>query len=608
MNNPNDTLPAWNLETLYPSFDSPEYKRDIALLEKRIAALLEILKGSFDTASIIKAIRAWEDAADIEENLMSYVEAVYTADTRNGRALAEINAVEAAGLPLGKAAVILRNKLAEMKDWDGIFSRDRDLEPYRFFITESVSKACFQMTPEMEDLANDLGHSGADAWERLHETISSTAYGTIDGERKTVNRLRSMAMDKERPVREKAYKAEIEVWRSVEIPLAAALNGVKGASRTVDTRRGWSDAAGAYQPLQKSAFQSRMGEKTLSSLIAALENSLPLFRRYLKIKAAALEIPVCAFYDLFAPVGEGRRWTFAEASEFIVNQFSAFDPAMGTFARSAFDEHWIDAGIREGKVGGAYCTDFPLAGVSRILCNFDGSFDSVSTVAHELGHAWHHEVIKALPRTRAVYPMTLAETASVFAETIIFEGAYSNAKTNAEKLFLIEGNLKECCQVIVDILSRFYFENMLFERRALAELSPAELCALMLDAQKKTYGGGLDENLLHPYMWAVKSHYYNAELSFYNYPYAFGQLFSLGLYAAYSGAKQGFAEQYKNMLKLTGCAQVEDVARSIGCTVEQQTFWQKSLEIIAKRVDEFENLVKDQKRRAYGRRTVGPHI
>ncbi|MDR2445691.1 MAG: M3 family oligoendopeptidase [Treponema sp.] len=593
-----DALPSWNLEAIYPSFDSPEYKRDIALLEKRAALLLESLTDSlpFDAASVVQAIRTWEDVADTAENLMSYTEAVYTTDTRNGRALAEINAVEAARLPLGKAEVILRNKLAEIEDWERLFRTDKALEPYEFFIAEAVRKAHFQMAPDMEDLANDLARSGADAWQRLHEAVSSTAgaaYGAVDGAWKTVAQLRGMAADNDRSVREKAYKTELEAWRSVEIPLAAALNGVKGAAIAMDTRRNWRNAAGECEPLQKAAFQSRISEKTLSSLIAALEYALPLFRRYLTIKAAALKIPVCAFYDLFAPVGERRRWTFDEASKFIVGQFSAFDPAMGAFAQAAFDAHWIDAGIREGKVGGAYCADFPLAGVSRILCNFDGSFDSVSTVAHELGHAWHHDVIKSLPRTQSMYPMTLAETASVFAETIIFEGAYTKAASNAEKLFLIEANLKDCCQVIVDILSRFYFEKALFERRAASELSPEELCALMIDAQKKTYGGGLDENLLHPYMWAVKSHYYSAALGFYNYPYAFGQLFSLGLYAAYSENKQGFAEKYKAMLALTGSAAVEDVARSIGCDIEGgacegNAFWRKSLDILKKRVDEFE--------------------
>jgi pepF/M3 family oligoendopeptidase len=388
----------------------------------------------------------------------------------------------------------------------------------------------------------------------------------------------------------------------MEIPLAASLNGVKGTAITVDRRRGWKSA------LQKSAFQSRLSEKALGSLIAVMENSRPLFRRYLKAKASLLGIKACAFYDLFAPLGDGpsadpqaagtedrrgQNWSWEEAAGFITDRFSAFDPAMGDFARRAFAGSWIDAQGREGKVGGAYCTDFPLAGESRILCNFEGSFDSVITVAHELGHAWHHEVIKDLGRSLSRYPMTLAETASIFAETLVFEGALAAPATGMDRLGLIEGNLKDSCQVIVDILSRFYFERKLFEYRDRAELSPEELCALMTEAQKEAYGDGLDPEKLHPYMWAVKSHYYSPGLAFYNYPYAFGLLFSLGLYDRARQEGPGFAGVYRGILRLTGQASAGDVARSAGFDIETEEFWQTSAGLIARRVAEFEKLVQD---------------
>jgi oligoendopeptidase F len=280
---------------------------------------------------------------------------------------------------------------------------------------------------------------------------------------------------------------------------------------------------------------------------------------------------------------------------------------MGAFAHKAVSRSWIDALGREGKIGGAYCTDFPLAGrpgdlprgESRILCNFEGSFDSVFTVAHELGHAWHHELIKDLSRFQAAYPMTLAETASIFAETIIFEGALGAAADGDARIALIEGNLKDCCQVIVDILSRFYFETALFERRDKAELSAEELCALMIDAQKKAYGEGLDPALLHPYMWAVKSHYYNPGLAFYNYPYAFGQLFSLGLFARArqegSAFAKGSAHAYREMLQLTGQTTAAAVAKSAGFDIEDGAFWQDGIALIAGRVAEFEKLVGGEK-------------
>ncbi|AEF86649.1 oligoendopeptidase, PepF/M3 family [Treponema primitia ZAS-2] len=613
-----EALPKWDLTTIYPSFDSPEYRRDLELLKGKIAAFLQLLGTPLPESGIAAALLAligvYEEAGNLNENLSAYAEAIYTADTRDSRALAEINAIDAAALPLGKGAVIFRNRLAEAKDRVlKALDTEPALKPFDFFIRESLEKAAYQMSPELEDLANDLARSGGDAWGRLQEAVSSTATALWDrdtGERKTVIALRDLAHSPDRKVRERAYRAELEAWASMKIPLASSLNGVKGSSLTVGKRRGWKSI------LQKSAFQSRVSEKALGALIVAMEGSLPVFRRYLKTKASLLGlkscagncVASCAFYDLFAPVGGiTKKWTWTGATEFIIEQFGAFDPDMGAFARRAVDSSWIDALGREGKIGGAYCTDFPLAGhpgelprgESRILCNFEGSFDSVFTVAHELGHAWHHELIKDLNRFQAAYPMTLAETASIFAETIIFEGALGNATDDHERVGLIEGNLKDCCQVIVDILSRFYFEQALFEQRENRELPAEELCALMIDAQKKTYGDGLDPEQLHPYMWAVKSHYYNPGLAFYNYPYAFGQLFSLGLFArakkegqGLAGGKTGFASGYRKMLRLTGQASAVDVAKSAGFDIEDGAFWQGGIALIAERVEEFVKLAK----------------
>ena len=601
-----ESAPEWDLSSIYPSFDSPDYRRDLGLLGEKTAAFLGLLEtplpsGSALAPALIRLIGVYGEAGDLRENLSAYAEAIYTADTRDSRALAEINVIEAAALPLGKAAVIFRNRLAEAKGpvLEALETAPV-LQPYGFFIRESLEKAAYQMDSDLEDLANDLARSGGDAWARLQEAVSSTVTAVWDestGERRTVIALRNLAHSPDRDIRERAYRAELAAWQSMEIPLAASLNGVKGTALALDRRRGWKTA------VQKSAFQSRISEKALDALISVMEGSLPLFRRYLKAKARLLGTGVCAFYDLFAPVGgSSKQWSWSEAVEFIVRQFAGFDPDMGAFAQKAVSRRWIDAPGRDGKIGGAYCTDFPLAGrngetprgESRILCNFDGSFDSVFTVAHDLGHGWHHETLKDLSRFQTAYPMTLAATASIFAETIVFEGALDAAGDDGDRLALIEGNLKDCCQVIVDILSRFYFETALFERRDQGELSPGELCALMLDAQKRTYGDGLDGDLLHPYMWAVKSHYYNSGLAFYNYPYAFGQLFSLGLFARARAEGPGFARTWRDLLRLTGQASAGEVAASAGFALEDAAFWQGSVALIAKRVEEFEKLATIQ--------------
>ncbi|MDR2632714.1 MAG: M3 family oligoendopeptidase [Treponema sp.] len=586
------TVPRWDLSPIYPSFDAPQYARDKALLHQRIQALLKRLEEPLSPEGLLALIHAYEDAAGLAENLSAYAQAIYTTDTQDAKALGEINALEAAGLPLEKGTVLFRNRLKEQKAQVLQWTESLDaLKPYRFFITESLKKAAFQMSPDMEDLANDLSRSGGNAWTRLQEALSSATtvlWDADSGEEKTLVSLRDLAHSPDRHIRERAYKAELRGWQSIALPLASSLNGVKGTALTLENRRGWQSV------LEKSRFQSRISAQTLSALIAAMEGALPLFHRYLQAKARLLGLRVCAFYDLFAPApctGAVRQWTWEEGTEFIAKQFDAFDPRMGAFARHAFACSWIDAEPRKGKIGGAYCTDFPLAGASRILCNFDGSFDAVTTVAHELGHAWHHELVKDLPLSLSRYPMTLAETASIFAETLVFEGALQHASLN-ERLSLLEGHLQNSCQVIVDILSRFYFEASLFTRRAQGELSPEELCKLMLDAQQKTYAQGLDPELLHPYMWAVKSHYYSPALGFYNYPYGFGLLFSLSLYSKAKTAGPGFQEVYRDLLRLTGRAAAEAVAQVAGFSLEDAAFWQQGVGIIAAEVEEFEGMLR----------------
>jgi pepF/M3 family oligoendopeptidase len=585
----NLNTPEWDLTSVYPSFDSGEYKRDCGLLKERIADFEKLLaklpdEDALDAETLLNLIKAWEAAGDYAENLGAYADAVYTANTLNERARFEIGRIDTLKLPLGKAAVILRGFLAGKKERVTHLARTNPaLKPYEFFLSEAITKAGFQMDSDLEDLAGDLCRSGGDAWARLHEALASNASAVWDaGERKTATELRSLAHNGDRETRRRAYLAELEAWKAVEIPMAAALNGVKGHVLTVEKRRGWKS------PLQKSAFQSRISEKTLYALIAVIEETLPVFRRYLKLKAKLLGIEKCAFFDLFAPVSSGgaKEWTWDEARDFVADCFDGFDPRMAAFARKVYDKNWVDAGMRSGKIGGAYCTGFPLAKETRILCNFDGTFDSALTLAHETGHAWHHEIIKDMPRALSQYPMTLAETASLFAENLVFEQAVKTAHAG-ERPGLIEGSVRDSCQTLVDILSRYYFERELFSRRENGELSAGELCAIMLDAQKKTYGDALDAEKLHPYMWAAKIHYYSPALQFYNYPYAFGHLFALSLYAR-GREDASFAASYRGLLEETGRCSAEDLALRAGFDISNEAFWRQGAAVIEERVSAIE--------------------
>jgi pepF/M3 family oligoendopeptidase len=326
-------------------------------------------------------------------------------------------------------------------------------------------------------------------------------------------------------------------------------------------------------------------------MLTAAREAFPDFRRYLRAKARLLGLERLAFYDLFAPVGnaEGREWSFDTAQEFVVRQFGTFAPHMAALAGRAFSERWIDAEPRAGKVGGAFC--MPLrADESRILTNYNAAIGGVLTLAHELGHAYHNSCLASEASLNRSSPMTLAETASIFCETIVRSAALAEAGPD-ERLAILEAALQNACQVVVDITSRFLFEQEVFEKRRQRALSAEELCAIMRDAQLETYGDGLDPDALHPYMWAAKPHYYSSSRSFYNFPYMFGLLFGLGLYAISRREPDGFVARYDALLASTGRADAEQIAAQVGIDIRTPDFWRASFDMIREDISQFEALV-----------------
>ena len=577
MKKTSDTLPKWNLTNIYKSFDDTAYQGDI----KDYLALCQELKTLLSKGrkeALEEAVQLLGRAMDLMENLFSYAYAVFSVNTGDERALKEVSRLEEAHQKLSECFVLFNSLVKKhKKDIPALLKKSPILAERAQFIMDSLKEADHQMSEAEEALAQEMKAAGGDAWGRLQEAVSSS----LSGDGKSITELRNLAFDKSRSMRKKAYEAELAAWKSMEIPLAYSLNGVKKTAATMDKRRSWKSA------LEKALFQSRMSAKTLDAMISVMEESLPEFRKYLNKKAELLGIKKLAFYDLFAPISQKgftpKVWSFEEARDYIIQTFGSFAPDMGLFAKNAFANGWIDSPPHAGKVGGAYCTSFPIAKESRVMCNFSPTFSGVSTIAHELGHAYHFHLLREDCAFARAYPMTLAETASIFSETMLYNTTISKAK-GFEKKYLTEMFLMEVTQVIVDILCRFYFEKAVFEKQKEGPLSADALCGMMTDAQKATYGDALDPKLLHPYMWAVKCHYYSPDLGFYNYPYAFGQLFSIGLYVKYLEDKKNFPALYRKVLMATGRTDIKGVAKIAGIDVEKKDFFQESMDFITRMI------------------------
>jgi pepF/M3 family oligoendopeptidase len=389
--------------------------------------------------------------------------------------------------------------------------------------------------------------------------------------------VRGLATAPDANVRRSAFTAELAAWETVTVPLASALNAFKGEANVLNRRRGWEDS------VDVALHNNNVDRATLAAMQEAVVASLDDFARYNRAKAALLGHPSGAlpWWDMLAPVGSGRRFAWSEATEAVAGAFGTYAPQLAGLVGRAVDDGWLDAEPRDGKVGGAFCMSME-GEVSRVLLNFDGSFDSVQTLAHELGHAYHNTQLANRTPYQRQTPMALAETASIFCETVMVEEGLAGAD-DATRLNILEVDLQGSCQVVVDIHSRFLFEQAMCERRRDRAVSVTELCELMDDAQQQTYGDAL--SVRHPYMWAAKPHYYGS--AFYNWPYTFGLLFGIGLYARYRENPERFRSGYDDLLSSTGLGTAAALANRFHIDVTDEAFWTASLDVVRARIDEF---------------------
>ena len=611
------SLPHWDLTVVFSSLDSPEFAAGFQAVvngTERLAALFDERHveaqppANFDP----QQVETFELAAaqlnallDRLSTLGAYIGGFVATNSRDELAQAKQSELRRHNVKLSNLDTRFTAWVGSL-DVEALIARSALARAHAYMLRKTKVEAEHLMSPAEEMLAAELSLTGGSAWSKLYNTYTSQLLVPVElhGTRQELPMpaIRNLAMDADREVRRLGYEAELAAWQRAAVPIASALNSLKGELQTLSERRNWQS------PLDMALFYNNDDRPTLDAMLGAARESFPDFRRYLRAKARALRLPALAgerppaanaaasgtgnaglaWYDLFAPVGEGARdWSVEDGRQFILEQFGSFSPKLRGLAERAFAERWIDAEPRAGKAGGAFCMRL-RGGESRILANFKPSFGEVSTLAHELGHAYHNLNLAGRTMLQRSMPMTLAETASTFCQTIAQNAALQKVDAG-EQLLILEAALQDACQVVVDISSRFLFEQSVFDHRKQRDLSVDEFKQLMLDAQLATYGDGLDPAVLHPYMWAAKGHYYGP--TFYNYPYMFGLLFGLGLYARYQAEPEAFKAGYDELLSLTGMADAAELAARFGIDLRSIDFWRASLTVIRKDIDRFEALI-----------------
>jgi pepF/M3 family oligoendopeptidase len=590
----------WDLTNVYPSLDSKQFKNAIKNFKSQLNDLDAFFKkaGKADAKTDPKklgkilgeAVDRFNALFELSGTIGPFIYSFITTDSRNKEAmriLSEFEQMNVQTSVLNTRFIAWAGKLGKASIKKAV-KTNAFARAHEFILLESAEQSKYLMSEAEETLAAEMTLSGGNAFGKLQGTVTSqmTVDFELDGEVKKLPMpaLINLRSHPDESVRRRGYEAENVAWEGVKETLAACMNGVKGEAIILDKKRGREDN------LHASITTARMDRSTLEAMLGAMKDSFPMFRRYFKHKAKLIGKEKLAWWDVSAPLGKTDKvYSWDEARDFIVENFNKFSPELGAFAKRTFDNNWIDGEQREGKRGGAFCMGVSGVKESRILANFDGSFDQVSTLAHEIGHAFHNECAYQANKTelQQFTPMTLAETASIMCETIATEAALEKTTDKQEVLAILEAQMNNASQVVVDIYSRYLFEKEVFERRAKSELSADELNEIMENAQKATYGDGLDEKYLQKFMWTWKPHYYRSDTSFYNYPYAFGLLFATGLYAVYQKRGADFVPAYKELLASTGEARAADLADKFGINIRTKKFWADSLAIIGRRADRF---------------------
>lgn len=576
----------WNLSIIYSGLDDPALQEDMNKLSQAnesLKAAVEKASGLNDKDKAELILTELESYNKILLKIFDFLQLRQACNTEDGQNMALINKAMSIYNAGAEYTVAADRILGSIENVDALAEESDIIREYSFLIKETKKRCSHLLSNEVEAMISAMNMTGGGAWGDLQSYLTSTVKVDYDGRHVTLSEIRNLAYSSDSKVRRAAYDAELKCYEKIADSVAFSLNNIKNQVTMLSAKKGYES------PLAMTLENSRMSRQTLDSMMEAVEEYLPVFRKYLRKKGELLGCKNgLPWYELFAPLGKSdKKYSLEEARDYLTTCFNEFTPDMADMMKEAFDNEWIDFYPRNGKQGGAFCASLTGHKQSRILTNYDGTFGAIDTLAHELGHAFHNRTMEGQRILNSDYPMPVAETASTFNEVHLGHYALSKASNDEEKLALLENDLKEKAQCVVDIYSRYLFETAVFEQSQEKFLMTPDLNEIMLDCQKKAYGDGLDPEYMHPYMWVCKSHYYSSGISFYNFPYTFGNLFAQGLYNLYCEQGDAFVARYKEMLRLTPVHTIEEDGAMLGIDLTKKDFWEASLKSIAEEIEEF---------------------
>lgn len=588
---------VWDLDVFFKGgSESPAFQQFIDDLPEQVETLVARTKSL--TADVTgKELRSTIDQLkDVLEQIshasgmLSCLTAQNTKDVKALQLQGQLSAISANYSP---AVLRLQQLLAEMEEtrFQELVALP-ELSEFTFILSEWREQAKQKLSEEEEALISSLSVDGYSSWGQLYNLFIGDIKVEVDveGEKKllSVGQANNLSSHPNEEVRKNAFEALEKVFTEKEEFFAKTLNHLAGFRLTTYKKRGWDEVL--QEPLQIN----RMKQETLDAMWTAISNHKAPFVNFLETKAKMLGKEKMDWYNFDAPVTSSTtRISYQEGAEFILKHFGKFGPELESFARKAFEDGWIEAEDRDDKRPGGFCTGLPLAQQSRIFMTYSGTMSNVSTLAHELGHAFHTYALRPMNALNRRYAMNVAETASTFAEMIVADAAVNEATSKEEKIALLEDKIQRSVAFFMNIHARFLFETRFYEERKQGIVSTNRLNELMEEAQREAFAGALGET--HPHFWASKLHFYITGVPFYNFPYTFGYLFSLSIYAKAKEEGTAFEEKYMALLRDTAIMTVEDLAmKHLGEDITQCEFWEKGIALCVKDVEEFIQLISKE--------------
>ncbi|TDQ37148.1 M3 family oligoendopeptidase [Aureibacillus halotolerans] len=585
---------TWDIETFFAGgSDSKEFSAYLDQIKQGIEHIQHVPPGAQTFESFCQTIDQFSSLHTSLREAFAFTSCLVAQDMTDEKAKALQGQLVTLNSRATNALTVWESSLTTIGQttWDE-WMRSEELGAIAFPLNEIRETRAQKLSDAEETLINALSMNGYQGWELLYNTLVQSIRVPFEEDGQTTwlsaGQAANALSSPDTEVRERLFASWEKAWADKGAFFAETLNNFGGFRLQVYGARGWDSIM--KEPLQ----HNRMKEETLDAMWGAITKHKQPFVQYLQRKAELLGKAKMDWQDVNAPLGENKKdWNYQAGAEFIRRQFHQFSEAMGDFAEHALSERWIEAEDRDNKRPGGFCTTFPESKESRIFMTYAGTASNVLTLAHELGHAFHNYVLRDLPLYQRSYSMNVAETASTFAEMIVTDAAVNQASSKNEKMALLDDKLQRSVAFFMDIHSRYLFETRFYEERKNGSVPYQRLNELMEEAQQEAFAGAIGKT--HPHFWASKLHFYNTSVPFYNFPYTFGYLFSLSVYARAQKEGKNFEEKYMDLLRDTASMTVEDLAmKHLQADITKEAFWEEGIALCIEDVEEFLELTEGE--------------